>query len=72
MIAELIRDFDGSWQTIAVLMVIAAIVLKILGWLLFILAHYFAPEGNIPRLSGWLAWSAYALMFIAVVIFIVQ
>jgi hypothetical protein len=30
MIRELLRDYDGSWQNIAVLMVVAAIVLRIL------------------------------------------
>ena len=72
MIGEMLRDFDGSWKTIAALMVVAAIVLRILAWSLLISEPYFASEGKVSRLSGWMASSAYGLMFIAVIIFIVQ
>jgi hypothetical protein len=70
MVQTLLADFDGSWQTIAVLLVIAAILLKIVAWVCFLLSR--GHKENLLRAHAWIGWSAYASMLIAVLILLMQ
>ena len=68
MVQTLLAEFDGSWRTIAILLVIATILLKILAWVCFLLSR--GHTESVLRAHVWIGRSAYAIMLVVVLIVI--
>jgi hypothetical protein len=69
MIRDLVITFGGPWLTIAATLVVVGVLFRILAWVCLVLGHYVAPQGNLPRISTFFAWSGYALMLAAFLMF---